>query len=385
MKIKTVNPVIIITHDSLFPVKGGGALRTLAVIKEMQNRNFKPVVIAPLADQAGSQNGALYISIPAPRKERSQILSAIKFNLRLVRRLVPVLGQADILFAHNTIACIWVPFLKMIFKRFRFILDITDIHAEYLPIGKRNLAEVLVTPFLLWYEYQIIKSADRLIVATQAMRQHLMDKGVRPDKIQVVYDSVDAANIPSVKEASAKMGIIHLGAIDRQHNVEVLIEAIPGVIKKFPQARFLIVGGGREKENIQKLAQRLGVDCYCLFTGWLTHAEAREFLKQASIGVITRKDVLPNRIITTLKIFEYWASATAVIAPPTAGIKEIASAEENILWFHPEDAQDLAEKINLLLNDQEYRQRLSRGGLMKAAEFNQDKSAAKIVDFGTAF
>ncbi len=382
MKVKTVKTVVVTTHDSLAPVKGGGALRTLAVIKEMQRRFNKVVVIAPLEVKVAEQSSVLYIPIPQPRKERSQILSALKFNLRLLIRLIFILGHTDLLFAHNTIASIGVPFLKIIYRRFTFVLDITDIHAEYLPIGKRNIIEIAVTPFLLWYEYIIIKSADRITVATQAMKQHLIFRGVAGDKIQVVYDSVDKQTISPDKEPEAAQGVIHLGAIDRQHNVEVLIKAVPLVIEKFPQVRFFIVGGGREKDNLVALAQRLGVGRHCFFTNSLACEVARVFLKKASIGVITRQDVLPNRIITTLKIFEYWASKTAVISSSLAGIREIAVEGENILWFRAGETRDLAEKIILLLGDQEKQNKLTAGGLLALDEFNIEKAAKKIVDFG---
>lgn len=381
MKIKIANTVIIMTHDSLAPVKGGGALRTLAVINEIRKRNFQVIVVAPGNFDSENHAGVLYLPIPAPRKERSQILSAIKFNFRLIVRIIPVFNRANIIFAHNTIACIFVPILKNIFRHFRFVLDITDIHAEYLPIGKRNIIEILIAPFLLWYEYQIIKSADQIIAATQAMKRHLVTKGVRENKIQVVYDSVDKEKLPKEKELSAGLGIIHLGAIDRQHNAEILIKAIPKITEKFPQARFFMIGGGREKENIQILARKLGVDRYCVFTGPLPCEEARAFLKKTNIGVITRKDVLPNRIITTLKIFEYWASKTAVISTPLEGIKEIATEGEDVLFFRSGDAEDLAGKINLLLGDRAYACCLATGGYRAVDRFNLYRAAAEIVNF----
>jgi glycosyltransferase involved in cell wall biosynthesis len=385
MKAKTVKTIIVTTHDSLGPVKGGGALRTLAVIRELEKRLFRIMVIAPFDQQIMEQNSTLYLSVPQPRKERSQILSALKFNFRLFRRMVPILGQADVLFAHNTIACIWVPFFKIFFRHFSFVLDITDIHAEYLPIGKRNLIEIAATPFLLWYEYVIIKSADRITVATQAMRKHLITKGIDQDKITVVYDSAHKQDLPQDKEEHAGRNVIHLGAIDRQHNVEILIAAIPAVLRKFPQTKFFLVGGGREKENIQKLVKELGVEERCVFTGSLPCVQAREYLKQAAIGVITRKDVLANRIITTLKIFEYWASNTTVISSASEGIKEIATGGSDILWFRSGDAGDLAEKINLLLGDQAYRDKLASGGLAKVSAFDTATAAEKIVDFSIAF
>jgi glycosyltransferase involved in cell wall biosynthesis len=382
-KIDNSKNIIISTHDSLCPIKGGGALRTSKVAYEFKKRGHNVIIIAP-TDGIGELNGIKVFWLRPPMKQRSQILSTLKFNFRLLRKFLKFIKNTDIFFIHNTIAAAALPFLRKIFK-FKFILDITDIHAEYLCIGERNIFEKILTPYLLKYEYTIIKSADLIIVATKAMKAFLISKGINNNKIKVVYDGTDKDNIPQEKEKDAEYGIIHLGAIDRQHGVEAVIKTIPFVIKEVPEAKFFFVGGGRELLNIKKLAKKLGVINNCIFTDFLPCKEAREFLKKATIGVIPRKDILPNRIITTLKIYEYWASKTAVISSPLEGIKEIASNNDNILWFQPADTEDLGKKIIFLLNNKEFKERLIKVGLITVNKFDIEESASQIADFSFGY
>jgi glycosyltransferase involved in cell wall biosynthesis len=370
--------IIVSTHDPLCPTRGGGALRTLKIAVELKKRGHNLRIIAP-ADGLSRFNGIELIGLTVPEKQPCQILSVINFNIRLLIKFLKFAGKTDIFFIHNTIAAITLPLLKKIFK-FRFFLDITDIHVEYLLAGKMNLFEKLLAHHLLRYEYGIIKSADFITVATNAMKGLLISKGIAHNKIEVVYDSADMENIPQQKEPDAEYGIIHLGAIDSQHGVDLLIQAIPLVVKEFPQARFFFVGGGREVHNIKKLAKKLKIADNCVFTGWLLCQEARNYFRKATIGIIPRRDSLPNRIITTLKIYEYWASKTAVISAPLQGIKEIAT-NEDILWFDSGDAGDLGRKILSLLRDKELKEKIIEGGLAKVTKFNFEDSTAKIADF----
>ncbi|MDD5614289.1 MAG: glycosyltransferase, partial [Candidatus Omnitrophica bacterium] len=215
--------IIVSTHDSLYPLQGGGALRTLTAARDFKNKGHNVIIIAP-ADNKSEIDGIKIHWLHPPRKQRSQILSSFKFNVRLLRKFLCFVKEADIFFVHNTISAATMPFLKKFFK-FKFVLDITDIHAEYLPIGKRDIFERALTPYLIAYEYWIIKSADSVIAASEAMKNLLIKKGINRDKIKVVYDGVNNRYFQARKNPGSEISIIHLGAIDRQHGVELLVRA----------------------------------------------------------------------------------------------------------------------------------------------------------------
>ena len=369
--------IIVSTHDSLCPVKGGGALRTIKAAEEFKKLGHNVTIVAP-TDEVGEISGIKVHWLHAPKKQRSQLLSSIKFNVRLLRKFLQFSGTTDMFFVHNTIAAATLPLLKR-FYGFRFVLDITDVHAEYLATNHKTLLERLATPVILAVEYWIIRSADRVIAVTRAMKDLLVSHGVREDRITVVYDAAETDRISSEKLPGSAKSVIHLGTVDRQHNVEVFVQAMPHVLKRHPDARFLIVGGGRELENIMALARQLGVYDSCLFTGYLPCDAAREYLKKSLVGVIPRHDTLPNRIVTTLKVYEYWASATAVVATKMAGIAEIAGDGRDIMFFKSGSPEDMAEKISLLLDDPELAGRIGRGGLGTVARYTWESTAPLIA------
>jgi len=373
-----IGKVLILTHDFIHPLQGGGGLRTLYVALEFQRRGFSPVIIAP-CEGIKKINGIKVVSVSPPRKQRSQILSCVKFNVRLFFKIFPFLNGVGIIFTHNTISAILLPFLKKIFG-FKFLLDITDIHAEYLLVGKRNVLEKLLTPFLLRYEYFVISSADFVTVATKSMRNLLLKKGLPESKIDVVYDGVDLENICSGKLPTADKGIIHLGAIDKQHGVEDIVRCIPLVINQIPDAKFYFVGGGRELKAIKKITKTLDINGNCIFTGILPQDKARKYLQKACIGIISRRKNLPNDIVTTLKIYEYWASGTAVITTSLEGVREIAQDGYDVIEYNSGDVQDLAKKIIQLLTDSNLRRRLILNGMENVKKFSIDGTACKIVD-----
>ncbi|MEI8176689.1 MAG: glycosyltransferase family 4 protein [Candidatus Omnitrophota bacterium] len=375
---KRAQNIIVSTHDSLYPITGGGALRTLKIAEEFKRRGHEVIIIAP-TDGIDNLSGIKVHWLHAPKKQYSQILSTVKFNIRLARKFLQFGRWADIFVIHNTIAAVFMPFLKRIF-RCRFVLDITDIHAEYLPIGQRNGYEMIATPFLMWYEYFIIRSADVVITATEAMKKLLISRGVDAAMIAVSYDGVQAEKFSLRKNADAASAVIHLGTIDRQHGVADLVRALPVVLKACPQVRFYFVGGGRELPAVKRLAVELGVSDKCIFTGYVSSEKAAGYLTGAAIGVIPRRDLLANRIITTLKIYEYWASGTAVIATSLEGIREIANDGEHLLFVPSGDSIALSSALISLLSDPVKRERLAAAGAAHVQGFSWEASIHKIVD-----
>ena len=80
-KIEKHKKIIVSTHDSVSPIKGGGGLRTLKVAYEFKKRGHDVIIIAP-TDKISELNGIKIHWLHPPRKQRSQILSSLKFNIR---------------------------------------------------------------------------------------------------------------------------------------------------------------------------------------------------------------------------------------------------------------------------------------------------------------
>ena len=371
--------IIVSTHNSLSPIKGGGGLRTIKCAEEFKQRGHQVDIIAP-TDGVREVSGIRVHWLHEPRKQRSQILSAIKFNARLCRKFISVAGTTDLFFVRNALAAASFPFLRC-FYGFKFVLDLDDIHSEYLAAARRSPVERLLTPLIKWFEYRIIDSADSITVVTRAMKELLVRKGIAASKINVVYDAPEADKITNEKEPGSGHTVIHLGSVDRQHGVKVLIAAIPLVAAAHPEARFLIAGGGRELPNVMRLAKKLGVDGRCEFTDFFPPGGTANYLKKAGIGIVPRHGTLPNHIVTTLKLYEYWAAGIAVVASRLEGIAEVAEDGKDALFFQPDSPGDLAEKIIRLLDDRALAGKIAKEGLNTVKKYTLEKTASLIADY----
>ncbi len=113
------------------------------------------------------------------------------------------------------------------------------------------------------------KSADKIIVISEEMRDNLLSKGVPASKIEVVYNWVDEEIIHPVKKEDNRLitelnipqydfSIVYAGNLGRAQSVETVIEAAE-LLKDNPQIGFYILGDGANKEAIEASIMEKGL------------------------------------------------------------------------------------------------------------------------------
>lgn len=366
--------------DRVSPVSGGAGLRVVKAAHAFHNMGHEVVIFAP--SDKKDLNGVKVYPLPYPTESKFQVLSIFTFNLRIFLTLIRFASKVDLFFVHNTTAAVSIFVLSRIFKK-RFVLDVTDLHTEYLVARKRSIFEKFLTPCLRFVDYSIMRSADTVITVSMTMRDYLVSCGIEYEKIRVVYDGAEVDYYAGGKDSGADTGIIHLGTIDRQHGVEILIEAIPYILQECPDVKFYFVGGGRNLKEIIKMAERLNVSGNCIFTGTVPYHEVRRFLSSACIGIIPRPDNLANNQVVTVKLFEYWASGTAVVSSRLKGISEVAKDKHDIIFFEPGNSKELAEKTVFLFKNQETRKELQKNGMETVKGFDWKEIVKRIAGVST--
>ncbi|HLC64840.1 MAG TPA: glycosyltransferase family 4 protein [Candidatus Nanoarchaeia archaeon] len=357
--------IIVTTHDPVSPIRGGGGLRTLKTAIELKRRGHQVLIIAP--SDRKEIDGIKIETIYHPSKEKSAILGSLLFSIKLFSKLLNH-RNFDAFFVHNALACIPVTFFTRIFRR-KVILDATDIHTEYMRVNGNRL---LVGIFSL-FEYWCFRKAKSVIVVSHEMKKHLVKKGISEKKISVVYDGVDVKNFSPKKKKSKKPIVIHHGGMDSQDGVPLIPKAA-----KYVDAEFLLIGSGQQKELVKKIIKTYSINNVRML-GWKPYSEMKRYLELAQIGVITRPDTLPNNLVLTLKLLEYWGSGTAVVSSRLAAIEEVSHEGEDILFFEPGNPKDLAQKIILLLNDKTLMKKLQRNGRIKSYAFDWKRLIPKIA------
>lgn len=195
-------------------------------------------------------------------------------------------------------------------------------------------------------------------------------------KVYMIPNGIDV-NFKREKILNEKQNnvILYVGRLLRRKGVDLLINAIPIIIKKIPDIKLIIVGSGPEEENLKNLAKKRGLEKIIQFEGFVSEEKKFAFLDIADIFVLPSLSE-PFGIA----ILEAMACGKPVIGSNVGGIPFIIENEKTGFLFESQNVCELAEKIIILLNEKELRDRMGKAGHEKAMEFSWNNIAKETVE-----
>jgi glycosyltransferase involved in cell wall biosynthesis len=225
------------------------------------------------------------------------------------------------------------------------------------------------------------KRTNRFINVSDSERQACLALGLlKAERSLIIYNGIDWQSFDTltvdIGQVRAGLGfdpsdvvVGHIAKFDVQKAQDDLAAAIPFVIEKCPRAKFLFVGDGAMRPQIEEQVARLGVDRHVVFTGY--RDDVASLLK--AIDVVA----LPSRWEgLSLVLLEAMACRKPIVASRVVG--NIDVVVDGVTGFLvPSGApQALADKIVLLLQDTRLRDELGRGGRERV---EQEFSLARMV------
>lgn len=250
------------------------------------------------------------------------------------------------------------------------MVDFTDFYSD---IARTDMP--LFSKPLVWLEDLVLSQAHRVFVVSGVMRDHLINtKKLSPGKVVVVPDGTDShvfrpgLDGAAVRRklnlaADAPLLVFH-GDIKHDDGVDVLMHSLALVVKKRPDARLLILGGGGPyfSSAIRPLIASLGLEGHVITPGWIPHQDVPAYLNACDIGAMTMRATLNHDNYLSFKLFEYWGCGLPVVVTKLKAIGRIVKDGENGLVCSSEDAQAYAEAFLRLIEDHELARRLGAAG-----------------------
>ena len=141
----------------------------------------------------------------------------------------------------------------------------------------------------------------------------------------------------------------------------VLFYAIPYILKSFPNTLIVLVGEGHLRQELEVLAQRLGIYAHMRFLGYRRDVE--KIIPLFDVGVLCSKvETFGNALV------EIMASGVPVVASNVGAIPELIIHGRNGLLVPPDDSKHLAEAVVHLLRNKKLAQEYGRNGRRIAFE-----------------
>jgi glycosyltransferase involved in cell wall biosynthesis len=228
----------------------------------------------------------------------------------------------------------------------------------------------------------IAHKADVVLALSEAMKRGIAaSAGISSRKVEVVSNAVDA-QVFYPTAATRRPSILYVGRITAEKGVDILIKAMPLILKEIPDAELTIVGpktfglerGGFEKQLI-KLIKRLGIEEHVVFTGTLSISELREAYSRAWLSCLPSIWQEPFG----LTLIEALACETPVVGTEVGGIPEVISETNGGLVVKPSDAEALAQAIIRILSDASLARRMGKNGRKAIKEkYTFDRRAERV-------
>ncbi len=217
----------------------------------------------------------------------------------------------------------------------------------------------------------------QMAVVSESTRQELADFGFPPANMVIVPNAVNTAQYSLPAQAVAPGPVIgHLGRIKKYKSVDHLLQAFVIVKQEIPNAKLKIIGDGDHRPALQKLATELGLEKDVEFTGYLTQVEKVRQLHQLSVAVsCSAKEGWG------LTVIEANSCGVPVVASDVPGLRDSVIDERTGLLFEFGNIEQMAQKILLMLRDENLRSRLRAEAIDWSRTFNWDDSARKMILF----
>ncbi len=237
---------------------------------------------------------------------------------------------------------------------------------------------------LEWYGTYI---ANLVTVCTNTMKDEIKWLFRLPEwKVRVVYNAIDYHKfdgfIDPWNDVKKWWGIgvydpviLFVGRMTYQKGVDMLVEAIPDVLKDFPNAKFVFIGDGYMKSHVENRCRELGVGHAVRFTGYISEEDKIKWLKACDMVVVPSRNE-PFGVV----VLEAWAAGKPVIATHGTGAGELVWHDVTGLRVY-QNPNSIAWGIKTLLADPDKARWLGKNGRYAVEKvFNWENIANKVLD-----
>ena len=247
-------------------------------------------------------------------------------------------------------------------RRFRCPLAVTIHATEY---GRhQGWVETHPQSHIHGVERWMANRADRVITCSAYMREHVADiYGLEEDRITVIPNGIDPSDLVTVEDldelrrrfaAPDERLVLLVGRLVYEKGFQLALEALPGLVERVGNVRFIVAGSGTHEEELRAQATELGLDDHGTFLGWIGDDMLHSLYRIADLTVVP-SIYEPFGLVA----LEAMASGCPCLVADTGGLREVVPNDEVGLRFRSRDPESLGRMAERLLTDRQLRDRLT--------------------------
>ena len=299
-------------------------------------------------------------------------------NISFSMLLKPVKHDIDIIHLHATASPINLLSALLYAKKKKKPMVLTyhgDVNVnlnEFIYRLAVHFYDKLVEKLLLHADV-IISPSEYYIEESRFLRKYR-------DKIVVIPNGINVKDFDigySREECREKLGlpidkniILFVGVLHPHKGPDILLKAMPKILKSIPNTKLVFVGRGGMREELKRLSKKLGVDKHIKFTGFVEEILKPFYYKAADVFCLPSTTSHESFGIVNL---EAMACGVPIVASKIGGIPDVVKDGENGLLAPPKDSDALADAIIYLLENEDVREKMGKKGREKVGDYSWER------------
>ncbi|HBV97818.1 MAG: glycosyl transferase family 1 [Peptococcaceae bacterium BICA1-7] len=363
--------------DSYRPYTSGVVNSIDLFTRDLTNLGHEINIFAPSYKNDGEDARVFrFASVPAPTNREFSL--AIPFSLRLrpaLKKLKP-----DIIHVHSPflLGRLGARYARMHNVPLVFTFHtLYDLYVHYIPFGQ-DIARELTRR----YCREFCNDCDMVITPTEIIAEHLRKHGVKA-AIKTIPTGIDLEKFEGqdARWVHRKYNLddhtrvlLCVGRLGKEKNMGFIIDVFASIHPRYPDTKLVIVGGGPEMSALKKRAGESGVGDNVIFTGTVDKDEVVKYYCSSYLFIFASVTETQGLVLGEAK-----AAGVPSVAVRAYGVEEMVSDGEDGFLVEP-SREEFIEKLELLLNNTELRDKMSEAARLNAAGLSSRATAAKLVE-----
>ena len=363
--------------DHSLPLHSGYTFRTAALLREQRALGWETHQLTSpkqggaieAGDHGASEtvDGLLFHRTPAPTgvAARLPLWREVALMRRLARRIDTVARRIrpDLIHAHSPVLNA-LPALRVgqrlgipvVYEVRAFWEDAAVDHGTTREGSPRyRLTRALET--------RALREAAHVFTICEGLRADILGRGLAPSKVTVIPNAVDVGVFSPAKAADPALQqrwglggrtvLGFIGSFYAYEGLELLVRAMPALLRERPDLSLLLVGGGPQEAALKALVEQLGLGSRVVFTGRVPHHQVHRYYDLIDVLVYPRRAMRLTELVTPLKPLEAMAQGHLFVASDVGGHRELVQHGHTGILFKADDTEALTRAVLDLLRQPE--------------------------------
>lgn len=273
-------------------------------------------------------------------------------------------------------------------KRVPLVFEVRDLWPESIvatDMGSENSIAIRVLKKISGTLYKV---SDCIVVVTPAFESALVrDWDVPLEKISIVMNGVDTKLFsPSTITNNVlrqelglqdKFVVSYIGTMGAAHGLDTVIQAASQMEETMPEAMFLFVGDGAERERVENSVRALGLS-NVMFVPPQPKAKVPEYINASDVCLVPLKAAEVFKTVIPTKMLEFMACGCPIVLGVDGQARHLLEDAQGGTYVEPENVEALVQAIKQLYQDPDLRRSLGSNGHKYAMQHASRENTAKV-------